>query len=96
MACEDMHNSFFGSLQALQTRKVPFVPAQFPGAKYDPDIHRSSTVAAGSVIQQVYCSQLLCMEIHSGESQLALTHHLMGLCLSLMHTPSPLSCPSKA
>ncbi|DBA88103.1 hypothetical protein WJX79_009270 [Trebouxia sp. C0005] len=40
--------------EALQTRKVPFVPAQFPGAKYDPDIHRSSTVAAGSVIQQVW------------------------------------------
>ncbi|DBA76073.1 TPA: hypothetical protein ACH3X1_009818 [Trebouxia sp. C0004] len=40
--------------EALQTRKIPFVPAQFPGAKYDPDVHRSSTVAAGSAIQQVW------------------------------------------
>ena len=36
-------------------RKSPFVPQQFAGAEYDPEVHKSSTVLAGSAIQQVKC-----------------------------------------
>lgn len=54
------HVNVFANLQAFQTRKVPFVPAQFPGVSYDPDIHSSSTIAAGSAIQQVTAHSLHC------------------------------------
>ena len=34
-------------------RKNPYVPESVTNPKYDPDVHSSSTIMAGSVIQQV-------------------------------------------
>ena len=45
-------------LQALQMRKNPYVSDQLINARYDPDVHTSSTILSGSTIHQVYDDML--------------------------------------